>query len=116
MDSKLSKRTQQRTHLMLKNFINLRSKGLSIAEIAEKYHLSTHTIYNRLQEIADQNGVERSALLDIVHKPHIITNRKDSNYSSTSVEELISICSSSKIRLNSLVEMVERCMEGEKNA
>ncbi|MBR1883523.1 MAG: helix-turn-helix domain-containing protein [Clostridia bacterium] len=112
MDSKLSKRTQ----LMLKNFINLRSKGLSIAEIAEKYGLSTHTIYNRLQEIADQNGVERSALLDIVHKPHIITNRKDSNYSSTSVEELISICSSSKMKLYSLIEKVQECVEGEKNA
>ena len=112
MDSKLSKRTQ----LMLKNFINLRSKGLSIAEIAEKYHLSTHTIYNRLQEIADQNGVKRSTLLDIVHKPHIITNRKDSNYSSTSVEELISICSSSKMKLYSLIEKVQECVEGEKNA
>lgn len=58
----------ERTLQMMKDYVELHRQGLSIAEIARRYHLSTRTIYTRLQEIADAAGVPRESLLDAPDK------------------------------------------------
>ena len=37
------------------------------------YSLSRHTVYYYLQDIANENGVTRESLLEVVHKPHVLT-------------------------------------------
>ena len=56
-------KTSTRVLEMQRNFIRLRNEGKSIAEIANAFNLSTCTVYLRLQEIADENGVSRKDLL-----------------------------------------------------
>lgn len=53
----------ERTFKMMENFISLHNEGYSIKEIAKKYSLSTTTVYNRLEEIAEKAGVTRKELL-----------------------------------------------------
>jgi transposase len=57
----------ERTIAMKKGFMALYEKGYSIPEIAERYNLSFSTVYKRLEEIAQENGVEggREALLQL---------------------------------------------------
>ena len=50
--------------------MELHEQGMTIAEIADHFHVSKFTIYDRLQEIADNNHVDRESLLTRVHKPH----------------------------------------------
>lgn len=62
----------ERVRLMKENFMELHNDGKTIQEIADHFHLTTATIYNYLQEIADANGVSRESLLQIVHKQHVM--------------------------------------------
>ena len=59
----------ERVVQMKKEFMGLHEKGLSIYEIAEKFNLIPKTVYNHLQEIANENGVDRSDLLRIIRNP-----------------------------------------------
>ena len=56
---KLSERVKE----MMKNYISLHEKGLSVSEIAERFGISEKTVYMRLGEIAEQNGLSREELL-----------------------------------------------------
>lgn len=70
----------ERTKKYKQNFMKEREKGLSIPEIAKKYDISRRHAYFILQEIADENGVERSELLKQPHKQHsvpLFTNTRD---------------------------------------
>ena len=53
----------ERTRRMIKSFMRLHNQGLSIADIAAKYHLSTSTVYACLDEIAKKANVTRESLL-----------------------------------------------------
>jgi len=59
----------ERTHAMKNNFMALHQQGYYIAEIAAKYNLSPATVYRHLQEIADENGVSRESLLQVIRTP-----------------------------------------------
>jgi len=62
---------------MKENFLRLHNEGKDVSEIAEMYHLSTVTVYAKLQEIADKEGIAREELLTRPHKKHImIASRK----------------------------------------
>lgn len=64
-----NKKRQQdeKTKKFKKQFISERENGLSIPEIADKYHISKRHAYNLLQEIADESGVTRESLLQTPH-------------------------------------------------
>ncbi len=53
----------ERTKKMMRNYVKLHEMGLSAQEIADKYHLSTTTVYANLGEIAEKAGVTRESLL-----------------------------------------------------
>lgn len=56
----------ERVHVMKENFMTWHNQGYSIPEIAEMSHISFSCVYNHLQEIADENGVTRDSLLQLV--------------------------------------------------
>lgn len=64
---------------LINEFMNYHNDGYSIPEIAEIFHVDFSTVYNNLQEIADNNGVTRESLLQVVHLTHDVSNRRLSN-------------------------------------
>lgn len=70
------KSISMRRKKLIENFMVDHDDGLSIAEIADKYHVSKTTVYASLQEIADKHGVTRESLLE-----KIIVRGNDSCYS-----------------------------------
>lgn len=60
----------ERTLQMQQNYVRLHNEGLSPIEIAKVYDLSAWTVYNALQEIADEAGVSRESLLARPHAEH----------------------------------------------
>lgn len=67
--------SSERVKQLIDNFMTYHNKGLSIPEIADEFGLTSRTVYLRLQEIADLNGVDRTSLLTVPHKPHVISSR-----------------------------------------
>ncbi len=61
---------------MMKNFLRLHNEGKDISEIAEMYHLSDQTVYLKLQEIANKEGITREELLSRPHKKHVVTKQR----------------------------------------
>ena len=73
--------TSERVKRMKKNFMRDRELGKPIAEIAKENGLSVMTVYNYLQEIADENGIgDRKELLQHVHKPHDVQKGRMYNH------------------------------------
>lgn len=58
--------TSERVIIMKQNFMMWHNKGYTIPEIAKKYDVSFGTVYNHLQEIADENNTTRDELLKLV--------------------------------------------------
>ncbi|MBR2754014.1 helix-turn-helix domain-containing protein [Candidatus Saccharibacteria bacterium] len=59
----MAAKPHERTLQMMENFLKLHNEGYSIKEIAKMYNLSEYTVYNRLGEIAEKEGVTRDELL-----------------------------------------------------
>lgn len=53
----------ERVQQMMQNFVRHWKDGLYVPQIAEKYGLSASTVYLRLAEIAESNGLTRDELL-----------------------------------------------------
>lgn len=68
-------KVSERVLVMKSNFMRLHQEGYSILEIAKQYDLCKKTMYRHLQEIADENGISRNALLKIVR-----TQKTDKNW------------------------------------
>ena len=62
----------ERRKRLIKGFMQLRQDGKTIAEIAKYFQVSTWTVYQSLQEIADANGVNREELLYVVQESHVV--------------------------------------------
>lgn len=58
--------TSERVIIMKQNFMMWHNRGYTIPEIAKKYDVSFCTVYNHLQEIADENNTTRDELLKLV--------------------------------------------------
>lgn len=67
-------RREERTKEMIRQFPKLRAENKSIQEIADIFGLSKKTVYEYLQEIAENMGVSRDDLLYEVQKPHDVCN------------------------------------------
>ena len=71
----------ERVKRMKNNFMRDRELDKSIAVIAKENGLSVMTVYNYLQEIADENGIgDRKELLYHVHKPHDVQKGRMYNH------------------------------------
>lgn len=86
----MNAKRSERVNFLFSNFMDWHNAGMSIKEIAEKASVTTRTIYQRLQEIADLNGVSRESLLEVVHKPHEVTaTSKRASVSKINADELL---------------------------
>ena len=74
MERKRKGRREERTKEMIRQFPTLRKENKSIQEIADSFGLSKKTVYEYLQEIAENMGVSRDDLLYEGQKPHDVTN------------------------------------------
>lgn len=66
-----SVKIQDNTLQMKKEFVRLHRKGMTVKEIAERFDLSTWTVYHYLGEIAEENGLTREELLSKPKKPAV---------------------------------------------
>lgn len=73
---------------LINEFMKYHNDGYTIPEIADIFQVDFGTVYKNLQEIADNNGVTRESLLQVVHSPHDVENRKLRNYSKENPYEL----------------------------
>lgn len=105
----MSSRRSQSTIKMKGEFMFCHKKGMSIAEIAKEYDVSVYTIYDMLQEIADENGVTRESLLQIVHKSHVNTASRDLNKKVNKVEAVKIVDGFSNLldEINTFIEKIE---------
>ena len=71
----MSAHLSERVKIMKEGFMTLHNNGKTINEIAEHFKVSTWSVYNNLQDIADANGVTRDSLLTRVNKSHDVTKR-----------------------------------------
>ena len=60
----------ERVNQLIEHFMGHHNEGMSIPEIADKYHVSRKTVYGHLDEIARRNKVSRESLLQVPHKDH----------------------------------------------
>lgn len=65
----------ERVQQMMQNFVRHWKDGLYVPQIAEKYGLSASTVYLRLAEIAESNGLTRDELLQRPKAAVPITSR-----------------------------------------
>lgn len=72
----MGQKQSARVGQMMENFIRLHNEGKDISEIAEMFQLSSSTIYLKLQEIADKEGITREELLSRPHKKHVVTMQR----------------------------------------
>ena len=72
----MGQKQSARVGQMMEKFLRLHNEGKEISEIAEMYHLSTVTVYAKLQEIADKEGITREELLSRPHKKHVVTKER----------------------------------------
>ena len=105
----MNTKRSERVNYMISNFMDWHNAGMSIKEIAEKASVTTRTIYQRLQEIADLNGVSRESLLEVVHKPHVLTaTSKHAAVSKINADELIA-------RYEAVIKSTNQLQENIKN-
>jgi predicted DNA-binding protein YlxM (UPF0122 family) len=69
--------TSERVRRMIEGYYSDWQSGMGTLEIAKKYGITRRTVYARLQEIADANGVQRETLLERVHKEHASRSKNE---------------------------------------
>lgn len=97
----------ERTLQMMRHFMELHNAGYTIKEIAKKFELSAHTVYARLQEIADANGVTREELLEHVHTDHVCYVRKFEPVEPVNVGEIQRSFDSIMDEIDSLIDLID---------
>lgn len=106
--------TSERVLAMKKGFMKQHEKGETISEIAEHFNVSIWSIYDHLQEIADENGVTRESLLQRVHKPHEISKiNKAREREKINPEELLTKLNESHKNLVEAIETIDDILEKE---
>lgn len=103
----------ERARLMKQNFMELHNRGLTIPEIAERYSLSNETIYKKLQIIADENGVSRESLLQIVRIPNDKAYAKEAKKVSVDVQQLKEEFKKVGNSIDFLIETISKTVEQE---
>ena len=109
----MAKRGRDQTHRvneMIEQFIIYHKMGYSIPEIAEKFQVSTTTIYSHLQEIAEKNGYyDRKDLLERIHPKHNVSNV--SRQGSTDFDEVLELASKVRSRISEVSNNIKTIEE-----
>lgn len=121
--SKVKGKSSERVHKMKEEFMSLHNNGKTIPEIATMFHLHYTTVYDHLEEIAKENGVDREDLLKVVQAPK---TRKESKKiegglpkknedMADIVNQLTTAFSGMHKTVDSLVKLVDGVIQGEEN-
>ena len=104
--AKRGKSQTQRVTDMIDQFMIYHNMGYGIPEIAQKFEITTTTVYSHLQEIAVKNGYyDRKELLERIHPKHNIS--KYNHQSPTSdFDEVLDYASKINLRILQLVEEI----------
>ena len=70
MENNKGRRRSQSVSRLIEGYHQCWEKGMSNDEIAQYYGVTTTTVYNNLEEIAQINGVARDEYLKNPQKPH----------------------------------------------
>ena len=103
----------ERAKLMKQNFMGLHNRGLTIPEIAERYDLSKITVYRNLQTVADENGVSRESLLQIIRMPTDKAYAREAKKVSVDVQQLKEEFKKAKSSITFLIEIIDQILEQE---
>lgn len=103
----------ERAKLMKQNFMGLHNRGLTIPEIAERYDLSKFTVYRNLQTVADENGVSRESLLQIIRMPTDKAYAREAKKVSVDVQQLKEEFKKAKSSITFLIEIIDQTLEQE---
>lgn len=103
----------ERVSIMKENFMKLHNEGYTILEIADKYNIARRTIYSHLNEIAKENGVDRTSLLEIPHKKHERGINTGNKSYIINAQEVSFLCNDVKERVSNLLNNVEKTLKGE---
>lgn len=104
----------ERMRLMKENFIELHAQGLTVPEIAEKFNLGESTVYKKLQEIADANGVTRDSLLQQVRTPTERAYKEEAERVKVNVGEMRNGFREVKEKITFLIDVIEDVLKEEK--
>ena len=66
----MAREKDERTFIMMRDYMKLREQGFTPGQIAEIYGLSVSAVYSNLQAIADKAGVSRESLLKQPNAEH----------------------------------------------
>ena len=102
----------ERVNRMINGFMEKHNEGLSIVEIANFFHVDFSTVYNCLQEIADNNNVTRESLLQVVKSSYCI-ERKTKNLTPKEpldFEELLDLCDKIISEIKSMQTSIEEIL------
>ena len=113
--TKGSVKRSEKVSRMIDNFMELHNQGYTIPQIAEKFKLSETTVRIHLQEIADNNGVSRDSLLQIVHSQHFMSKiRNSAQMEKEDPKELRRVFESAMNEVTELIKVIDKRLEGER--
>ena len=103
----------ERVRLMKENFMSLHEQGFSIPEIAEKFNLEFSTVYKHLQSIADDNGVTRESLLQVVRNPTERMYREEEKKVNLDTEQLNQGFKEARKAIDFLIDFIDQAIKEE---
>lgn len=109
----MAKKVSERVYVMKENFMAHHLEGESIPEIAARYNLSRKTVYAHLQEIADEAGVTRDSLLQILRSPTERQCGDEEVRVKVSVEDLEKGFDDVRNSFQSLIKLIDDVLEEE---
>ena len=106
----------QGTLEMRKNYIKLKARGLSVADIAKMYDISTPVVYANLQFIADTHNLKRNSLLIRKHGNNRLSGFDEEIYSDSF--NLVAVYLKDDfalMKMDELKEVTRRIIDGVRN-
>lgn len=100
----------ERVRRMKDGFMEQHNNGKSVSEIAEHFDVSTWSIYNNLQEIADKNGVERESLLKRVFTREETKGCKKEHKDGIEPEKLLNDFCEAKKTVKKVIETINNVL------
>lgn len=102
----------ERVNKLIRNFMEWHEDGKTIEEIADLCHVSIFTVYENLQEIADNHGVSRDSLLERPHKDHeVLSPRVSKKNEKINREELTKNFSDAISSISGIIAAIDKELE-----
>lgn len=109
-----SRRTSERVRRLVNHdFMQLHNEGYSIPEIARITSLSSVTVYNHLQAIADKYGTTRDELLKVHRKESVKAIERATARVKADAEKMMETYETAINATNELIELIDECINDE---